>query len=282
MAVSPSQLRVDRRPPPAPSAQVRLLQQEFSRAKEYAAEYQGNTPIAHFFNTRLQRVAELLADFTRGRVLDVGCGPALVGDLFRGRPILYHGLDVSEDMVREGAGRFADDPRFRFSVARIEELPFPDDSFDVLLCLGALEYVPEAEAAIQEMARVVRRNGVVIITMLNCFSPYRLWSRYGYERLRHAAVKLRSAARRTNGDADGRERVRPISREYGQATLRRLVGAGGLQIEDVLYYDFNVFLEPLDMLFPSASVQVSRRLEFLCRSAAKDLGTGFIIKARRC
>jgi ubiquinone/menaquinone biosynthesis C-methylase UbiE len=273
---------IESTPSPASVRQLRLVRQEFSRAKAYAAEYRGTTPIAHFFNTRLKKVGAFVGDLTTGRVLDVGCGPALVGEVFQGRPIDYYGVDVSEEMLHECEATFGALPRFHFSLGRIEELPFPDHSFDVVLCLGALEYLPDAHRAMTEMARVVKRNGVVIVTMLNTSSPYRLWARYGYGKLRNGANRLRRFVRRNDRAGGASTPGRPFSHEYTETALRDLLTRADLHVHDVVYYDFNVFLEPLDKLFPTASVHVSRRLECLGRSRLKGLGTGFIVAARAC
>ncbi|MCG7853053.1 MAG: hypothetical protein MIO92_11085, partial [Methanosarcinaceae archaeon] len=71
--------------------QHELLKSEFMRAKDYANEYLGENIQAHFFNTRIRRVSELLAGFHQGRILDIGCGPAVVANIFRDKPIEYHG-----------------------------------------------------------------------------------------------------------------------------------------------------------------------------------------------
>ncbi len=47
----------------------------------------------------------------------------------------------------------------------IQHLELPDDSFDLILCNHVLEHVVEDEAAIQELARVARPSGTVIITV---------------------------------------------------------------------------------------------------------------------
>ena len=263
------------------SSQLQLVRQEFSRAKAYASEYQGNTPKAHFFNARLKRVGELLKDFKAGRVLDVGCGPAMIGHLFRGRPVQYYGVDVSEDMIGECINTFCDDPQFSFSLGRIEELQFPDSYFDVVLCLGAFEYLPEGHVAMKEIARVTKMNGIVIVTMHNPFSPYRVWLRYGFGKLRNALNKLvRLIKGRRNGQG-AKAPQRPVSRVYSEKALRHLFASEGVRVEDVVYYDFNLFFAPLDALLPDASVYVSRKLEFLCRTKLKCLGTGFIIKGKK-
>ena len=265
---------------PGFSEQVRLVQQEFRGANAYASEYQGNTPQAHFFKTRLKRIGELLNDLTTGRVLDVGCGPAIIGHLFRGRSLQYYGVDVSEDMIGECLNTFGDDPQFHFSLGRIEELKFPDSYFDAVLCLGAFEYLLDGRAAMKGIARVTKMNGTVIVTMHNQLSPYTVLD-YGYGRLRNIASKLKSITKERRHEQRARASERPLFRVYSEKELRNLFASEGLGVEDVLYYNFNVFFAPLGALFPSASVHVSRKLEFLCRSKLKRLGTGFIIRGTR-
>jgi ubiquinone/menaquinone biosynthesis C-methylase UbiE len=262
-------------------SQIQLVKQEFSRAKAYASEYRDNTPIAHFFNTRLKRVSELLSEFQSGRVLDIGCGPAIIANTFRGRPIEYYGVDISEDMIKECIGAFGHDPQFRFFLGKIEELPFPDSYFDVSLCLGVIEYVPEMHVAMKEMTRVLKTNGIVIVTMHNRSSPYRVCLRYGFGKLKNGMSKLRRLIIGRRNDQGTKTPQRPFFKIYSEKALRHLLTSEGLRVEDVVYYDFNVFLAPLDALFQRASVYFSRKLEFLCRSKLKFLGTGFILKCRK-
>jgi 2-polyprenyl-3-methyl-5-hydroxy-6-metoxy-1,4-benzoquinol methylase len=75
-------------------SQHELVKKEFSNAKNYALEYQMRTPIGHYFNVCLQRVSELLERFQRGNILDIGCGPGIACNLFRGRPTQYYGIDI--------------------------------------------------------------------------------------------------------------------------------------------------------------------------------------------
>lgn len=266
--------------------QLHLVKEEFKAAKDYACEYQGNSAVAHFFNTRLRRVSELLGDFQSGRVLDIGCGPAVVGNTFRGRPIEYHGVDISDEMIRECINSFGDDRQFEFSVASMEELPFPDSHFDVVLCLGALEYVLDARIAVSEIVRVLRPGGIIIVTMLNGWSPYRAWQRFVYWKLRNAMLRLARLARpkeELRGQAGcGKVAMKsPSVRLYGEKALRGLLEEKGLAVTDTVYYDFNLFLSPAETWLPGAAVFLSRKLEPLCRSRMKLLGTGFILKGKK-
>lgn len=265
-------------------SQFELVREQFRRAKAYADEYQEKTPLAHFYNTRIRRVAELLSGFEAGRVLDIGCGPAVIGRIFRGKPIRYHGVDVSAEMLSVCGSTFGGDAQYSFSIGSIEALGFQSNFFDVVLCLGVWEYVRDARAAVREVARVLKPNGILIATMLNAASPYRLWQTHGYWKLRTGMRKLGRMARggrcpQAVAAAPGAQR--PCCVHLKAKAFRQLLTAGGLKVEDLLYYDFNLIPAPLDAKIASASVALSSRLEFLGRSWIKFLGTGFMLTCRK-
>lgn len=261
-----------------------LLQKEFSRARDYALEYRGKTTQAHFFNTRIRRVSELLADFHQGRVLDIGCGPAVVGEIFRGKPVEYHGVDLSEDMIEVCRENYRDDPQYEFSVQAIEKLGFSDASFDVILCLGILEYVLDQPAAVREAVRVLRPGGTLIATMLNKMSPYELWERYVHGRVSGGIRKVCRylSGRKSDRGGIGTPQIeRPFTRILAEKTFKGLLTSGGLEIEENLSYDIHLIPPPWDSHMPRVSVWLGRTLEFLGRSRFKILGRGLIVKGRR-
>jgi ubiquinone/menaquinone biosynthesis C-methylase UbiE len=99
------------------------------------------------------------------RVLDVGCGsgavtraiPRRVGD--RGVAV---GLDPSPallEVARELAREAGLGDRIELYEGSALRLPFPDRSFDAVLCATVLSHVPGGEAAIPELVRVLRPGG---------------------------------------------------------------------------------------------------------------------------
>jgi ubiquinone/menaquinone biosynthesis C-methylase UbiE len=105
-----------------------------------------------------------LLDISAGeRVLDVGCGSGAVTRDIAGRvgPAgLAVGLDPSPALLaiaRELAEGFGDRVEFREGDAL--RLPFPDRSFDAVVCVTVLSHVPNGEAAIPELVRVLRAGG---------------------------------------------------------------------------------------------------------------------------
>ncbi len=99
-----------------------------------------------------------------GSVLDVGCGTGLVGRALRAREFTGQivGLDVSQASL-EIARRFG-----VYDSVELADLQQPlsveDDSFDAVVCVGVMTYLPEVEVVWRELARVVRPGGLVVVT----------------------------------------------------------------------------------------------------------------------
>ena len=99
------------------------------------------------------------------RLLDVGCGPAhavmtLAEDLGDGGEIV--GLDASAEMIAVARARArAAACRVRFSVGDALALDEPDDAFDAARSERTLQWLPDPQAAVHELARVVRPGGTV-------------------------------------------------------------------------------------------------------------------------
>ncbi|MBN1563332.1 MAG: class I SAM-dependent methyltransferase [Anaerolineae bacterium] len=75
------------------------------------------------------------------------------------------GLDLSHDMLASAAQKLnAYRDRVTFIRHTAFELPFPDDSFDVVSCMEALEIMPNMEQPLAEFARVLRPGGIFVTT----------------------------------------------------------------------------------------------------------------------
>lgn len=251
-------------------SQEQLLVQHFSRSQAYAGAYQGTSSTAHFFTMRLRRVRELLTDCPAGSVLDVGCGPGMMFRYLLDRGFACFGVDLSPNMIEECRRQFGQERAAHFAVGNIEGLDFPDSSLDLILCLGVLEYV-DAPAALQELVRVLKPNGTLVVSMLNGWSPYRLWERAVYRR----AIRLMKAVRRDP------PLPAPDLRTYSPRAFERLLTQQHVRILDVVHFDFNLFLPPLDRWRPGLTSWLTNGLELLGRSPLRGLGTGFIVKARK-
>jgi demethylmenaquinone methyltransferase/2-methoxy-6-polyprenyl-1,4-benzoquinol methylase len=130
-------------------------------------------------------VVEHVAAARPGRVLDVATGPAGIAlATARRTGASVVGVDLNEPMLRQGvrqvrAQGLAD--RVALAVARAEDLPFPDATFDALTFSYLLRYVDDPAATLRELGRVVRPGGTM--ASLEFFvppaAPWRLaWQLY--------------------------------------------------------------------------------------------------------
>jgi len=113
-----------------------------------------------------------------GRVLDVATGTAAVAlELARAEPSrTVVGIDQSPEMLAAGRERVAAAAlagRVELLEGRAEALPVPDASFDALTFTYLLRYVEDVPSTLRELARVVRRGGVV--AMLEFGLPRGVW-----------------------------------------------------------------------------------------------------------
>jgi ubiquinone/menaquinone biosynthesis C-methylase UbiE len=104
-----------------------------------------------------QRVLELLRPKPGIRVLDLACGPGtltkpLAASVMPGGEVV--GIDLAEGMI--ALARAAAIPNARFEVMDIEELDFPDASFDAVACGHGLQFAPDLPRGLGEACRVLK------------------------------------------------------------------------------------------------------------------------------
>lgn len=115
------------------------------------------------------------------RLLDLGCGTGHHLAWARARGYAVAGTDGSEAMLAE-ARRL--NPEADLRTAPADAVPFADESFDVLLCIEVLRYLPDVAPCVREMARVLRPGGVALVTA----SP--LFNVNGYPLFNRAALRV--------------------------------------------------------------------------------------------
>lgn len=100
------------------------------------------------------------------RVLDAACGPGVVARLAarRAGADQVTGLDINPGMVQL-ARSLHSELRISWQEGSALQMPFPDDSFDVVLCQQGVQFFPDRAAGLREMRRVLVPDGRVVLAV---------------------------------------------------------------------------------------------------------------------
>ncbi|NIX00730.1 MAG: methyltransferase domain-containing protein, partial [Phycisphaerae bacterium] len=96
------------------------------------------------------------------RVLDVACGTGVVTGMASelvGDGGVVAGLDVNPGMLAVARATTPSDATIEWHEASAEAMPFPDGSFDAVLCQMGIQFIPDKDAALSEMRRVLAPGG---------------------------------------------------------------------------------------------------------------------------
>ena len=118
----------------------------------------------HIYAMRYRAVERMVAHQVFGSVLDVGCGTGDFAQLFDPARTRYMGIDISEGMIAECRRLF---PAHEFKVGDGDSIDAVDDSVDLVLSIGVLEYLPDPVSHLKELARVTKPGGSIVLTVPN-------------------------------------------------------------------------------------------------------------------
>lgn len=138
-------------------------------AEKYDRWY--DTPAGAMYDRLEKRaIARYLKQNGRGkRLLEIGCGSGHWSSFFAEHGFEVTGIDISSSMLQIAKSKNI--PNAVFQPADAHSLPFDDNSFDITVAITTLEFLANAELAVQEMYRCTRKpGGQIIVAALNKIS----------------------------------------------------------------------------------------------------------------
>src|SRR3989344_115132 len=117
----------------------------------------------NFFDIRVKIIRKLIREYKSKKVLDIGCGTGIFLDNFHNEFASGTGIDSSIDMINF-ANRNHKRKNIKYLLARDAPLSFDNNSFDLILSMGTLEYVKDQKNHIEESIRVLKKNGILFLT----------------------------------------------------------------------------------------------------------------------
>ena len=145
---------------------------EFDKA---AKQFDDNSPSV--YNMCRKDYPDILKEIEKeewNSLLDAGCGTGAVISLLKGKypDKNYTGIDLSPKMIevakRKNSG-------VSFICGDCEELPFEDNSFDVIICSQSFHHYPNPEKFFKNVYRTLRSDGRLILRDMTAASSVILW-----------------------------------------------------------------------------------------------------------
>lgn len=99
------------------------------------------------------------------RVLDLGCAKGFLVDVLREKGIEAYGVDISKYAIEQGPTNIQ--PFLQTCDLNTEDLPYPDDFFDCIICMGTLEYIANQQHALEQISRKLAKGGIFLMTTLD-------------------------------------------------------------------------------------------------------------------
>jgi ubiquinone/menaquinone biosynthesis C-methylase UbiE len=92
-------------------------------------------------------------------LLDIGASTGIMDNYLAGSLGKVTGTDIDEAAIRIAKERHKK-TNLRFMVADALDLPFPDESFDIVICSQVYEHVPDSDKLLEEIFRVLKHDGI--------------------------------------------------------------------------------------------------------------------------
>ena len=128
------------------------------------AYFKSNFLARRVFRKRVDVAFSLMPSGQCDRALDAGTGAGFLLPGLAARCREVNGVDLSPIIhYTQGMLDNRDLHNVKLTDADLLHLPFTDCAFDLAVCLSVIEHIPQPEAALKELARVLRNNGVLIL-----------------------------------------------------------------------------------------------------------------------
>ncbi|GEM_PF-3274333 len=235
----------------------------------YQSNYGDASPRTFIRRLRRQMILECVGDAAMGAdVLDAGCGPALLFPEILERCRSYTALDLTPSNL-ESITAAIKDPRFTCVIGDMDTFSWGCKPVDVIICSGALEYVDMPERTLGRMVDSLREGGLLVCSLPNAHSPYRLWSEWVYAPVARLLKRMR-----------GNAPPHYPRRLFCASTVKAQAERSARHV-DVRFFGQRALLQPLDVLLPEWDVKAARCLAASGGLWPKLLATEFLLAVRR-
>ena len=125
--------------------------------------------VSQYREEKAKKIEAVLRDFLRKeikdkKILDVGAGSGIISEYFSKKNELF-ALDIEDQ-------RELNLEKVNFNIVKDESIPFPDNTFDIVISNHVIEHVPNQKKHLYEIWRVLKRGGICYLATPNRIFPW--------------------------------------------------------------------------------------------------------------
>jgi SAM-dependent methyltransferase len=139
---------------------------DFKTVSSFGKEW---TKFDHFSEKEISKAGDMyfdIVDFNvigqQSLVLDVGCGTGRWTKYIAPRVKFVEAIDPSESIF-SAASLLRDQPNVRITQASTDNIPFADNTFDLVFSIGVLHHIPDTQQAMQDCVKKVKKGGQFLV-----------------------------------------------------------------------------------------------------------------------
>lgn len=267
-------------PDPVRTNSPETIQEFFDRTTDYWDTLYGGTTFIHrHMQDRKAIVLAEVEQISHGRpltVLDMGCGTGVLTRSLLERGHRVAGVDCAGNMLARLRRCTSQCPGERFLgviQASVCATPFQDGQFDLVLCVGVIQYQQNEDGILKEISRLTRTGGYCVLTVPNLLTVAhltdpiygmrlfnRLWTRVF---LKSEPCAGAHGAFRVVGEHGGAE---PCNKKYLQWEIVPALARHGLILRKEIGYGFGpLTLGGRELVPDRISIRLSKAVDSLAR-----------------
>ena len=237
---------------------------------------------------RHNMILQLVEEYSPSKeslILDVGCGPGMLsGDLAK-KGYKGFGLDTSDMMIRLSKDLFRQLKKedWNFLVGDVEETQFSKNTFDCVIASGVIEYMDEDLKMLNEMRRILKPGGYLIINITNKlgYSTSLNFLTNLIKRIPYIMNLLSVIRRRILKSEYGADNLGFTPRKHFLFTFKKSLRVSGFKVKKNIFHHFSVLPAPFSILTQGILGNIDTKLDFLGKTPLKIFSASNLICAKK-
>ncbi len=236
-----------------------IIQDFANKQKTYYADNYLKTKKNNYLRKLRLKIAKgfIPAAVSDIRVLDIGCGPAILFRELLEHASVYTVVDIARSNLDQILLDNKNKDNIEYICADIDSMILAPNKYDLIICLGAIEYSANPYNNLKKIIRALKTNGRMVCSFPNMISPWRLWSEYSYKHISFFLKKIM------------KKNYIPYKRHlFFFNRVVDVLGNENLKKIDIEYFGFKIIPQPFDNIFSNLDYRIvklfhKKRLSFL-------------------